>query len=204
VLPEGQKATTPKLILPNVAATIFSNKGRLDLIPSTLQLMELEISPRGTEYRLKNFVDRIREAYDLIFIDCPPTLSIFTLSAYLASDSVLVPVKPDWLSTIGLPLLEKAMEQYEEDYGHKITLLGIIFTMVDKRTTLMKERMDEIRKTRKTFENYLRHSIKVAKAVGVNMPLFLYPESKPYGEEIINITNELWTLLEKINYESET
>jgi len=201
VLSNGQKKKAPKLNLSNIIVTIFQNKGKLDLIPSTLQLMELEISTRGTERRLKNFIDQVKDAYDLILIDCPPTLSIFTLSAYLASDAVLVPIKPDWLSTIGLPLLEKVMEQYEEDHGHKISQLGIIFTMVDKRTTLMKDRMEEIRKTRKTFKNYLRQSIRVAEAIGSNEPLFLYKRSKLYGEEIKNITDELWSVLEKTEHE---
>lgn len=196
VVSGGQKKKTPKLDLTNITVTIFQNKGRLDIIPSTLQLMELEISTRGTERRLKNFIDQVKNAYDLVLIDCPPTLSIFTLSAYLASDAVLVPIKPDWLSTIGLPLLEKVMEQYEEDHGHKITQLGIIFTMVDIRTTLMKDRMEEISKTRRTFKNYLRQSIRVAEAIGSNQPLFLYERSRTYGEEIKNITNELWNLLE--------
>ena len=114
---------------------IYGNKNKnLDLIPSTLQLMELDTSKRGTENRLKRFISKIRRAYDIILIDCPPTLSIFTLSAYLASDAYIIPIKPDHLSSIGIPLLRRAIQEYEEDYNKKLDFLGIVFTMVDLRT----------------------------------------------------------------------
>lgn len=186
-------ARIPELSLENITIPILRNKGHLDLIPSTLQLMEIEDSKRITEQRLLRFMGTIRDSYDLILIDCPPTLSIFTLSAYLASDGVLIPIKPDHLSTIGLPLLERTMREYEEDSGHYIHELGIIFTMVDIRTNLMRTQMEEIRKSsRSTFQNYLRYSITISEAVGKHLPLFLYERSKAYGKEIINITEELW------------
>ena len=186
----------------NFIVNVYKNPesgARLDLIPSTLQLMELDQSARGTEFRLKRFVDKVRKFYDFILIDCPPTLSIFTLSAYLASDAILVPIKPDILSTIGLPLLERAIREYEENYGVKVKQLGVIFTMVDKRTKLMKEQMDEISKTREAFRTYLRQSIKVAEAVRNNEPLFLSTRARDYGIEIKKITEEL---LEKVGHKN--
>lgn len=187
----GLDKKAPKMTLDNIVVHIYSDGGKLDLIPSTLQLMEIQDARRGTEYRLAHFVSTIKDAYDYILIDCPPTLSMFTLSAYLASDVLLVPMQPDYLSTIGLPLLERAIEQYDTDYGHKIHDMRIVFTMVDIRTNLMKERMKEIRKSRNTLNNYLRRSISVAEAVGKNKPLFDFDKSKEYGEEIIKITDEL-------------
>ncbi|RKY95945.1 MAG: hypothetical protein DRQ03_08085, partial [Candidatus Hydrothermota bacterium] len=158
----------------------------------TLRLMKIQESERGEEFKLQRFLDKIKGAYDFIFIDCPPTMSIFTLSAYLASDAYLIPVKPDYLSSIGLPLLERGIKDYEERFAKRIKQIGIIFTMVDIRTTLMKDTMNTLKAStnRVVFDNYLRHSTKIARAVKQNKVLFNYSESKPYGKEIINIADE--------------
>jgi len=178
--------------LENGIINIYDNEGKLDLIPSTLRLMKIQESERGEEFKLQRFLDKIKGAYDFIFIDCPPTMSIFTLSAYLASDAYLIPVKPDYLSSIGLPLLERGIKDYEERFAKRIKQIGIIFTMVDIRTTLMKDTMNTLKSStnRVVFDNYLRHSTKIARAVKQNKVLFNYSESKPYGKEIINIADE--------------
>jgi len=202
VYAEGQKKKVSPLKLENIRVSIWKNKGCLDLIPSTLALIRADISKRGTENRLRNFVRKIRDNYDLILIDCPPTLSLFTLSAYLASDALLVPVKPDWLSTIGFPLLKRAIEEYESDFGEIYDLdvhdLGIVFTMVDIRTKIMPEMMKRISKTENTFENYLRQSISIANAVHENKPFFLFDPAKPHWEEILGIAREFTKRLEEL------
>jgi chromosome partitioning protein len=203
VYSEGRQKITPRLELKNLKIAIWENKGCLHLIPSTLALIRLDISRRGTENRLRNFVRKVRDHYDLILIDCPPTFSIFTLSAYLASDAILVPVKPDWLSTIGLPLLKRTIEEYESDYGEIYDLdvknLGIVFTMVDIRTKIMREMMQRIAKTERTFKNYLRQSISIANAVQENKPFFMYKPAKSHWNEILDIMRELVERLEEYN-----
>jgi chromosome partitioning protein len=200
VYPEGHSKKVPQLTLDNLKVPIWKNKGYLDLIPSTLGLIRADISKRGTENRLRNFVRKVRGLYDLILIDCPPTLSIFTLSAYLASDAILVPVKPDWLSTIGLPLLKRAIQEYQSDFGEIYDLhvvdLGIVFTMVDIRTKIMPEMMKRISKTEITYTHYLRQAISIANAVQKNKPFFMYDAAKSHWDEIIGITHELVERLE--------
>jgi len=194
------KNKVQKVTLENVTVRIKDNKNHLDLIPSTLQLMELGTSKRGTENRLKRFVSKIKKAYDIILIDCPPTLSIFTLSAYLASDAYIVPIKPDHLSSIGLPLLERAIAEYEEDHDKRLEFLGIIFTMVDLRTNLMKTTMEQIRESygEYVFDNVMRRSIAIAEAVRSNSPIIDYSKAIDYGhdEDIKGITEEFLDRLE--------
>lgn len=187
----------PKPTLTNSTIPIYSGSGKLDLIPSTLNLMEIiDVAARGTEIRLKKFINNIKDAYDFIFIDCPPTMSLFTLSAYLAADAYIIPIKPDHLSSIGTSLIERAIEKYEDTYGHNIKQVGIVFTMVKLNSRLMKDTMSTIRKTsRICFKNYLRDSTQIAKAVKYNKALFEYDVAKAYGEEVKNITDELLTLI---------
>lgn len=80
-------------------------RGKLDLIPSALDMIEIENSQRGTENMLNFYIQEKAKGYDYVLIDCPPTISIYTQAAIIASDKYIVPVKPDPLSIIGLPLL---------------------------------------------------------------------------------------------------
>ena len=100
----------------------------LSIIPSQLELAWTLKNPHGKEQLLADFLEPLTTEYDLILIDCPPTESMLTSAAYLASDYILVPVRPEFLSTIGLPLLVRSIEEFHK--GHKdktVELLGIIF-----------------------------------------------------------------------------
>ena len=140
----GKVPTRRKISLSDCALNIFDgesppgfarhSKGRLDLIPSTLELVEVQSSPRQTEMRLKTFLKEKCGGYDYVLIDCPPTISIFTEAAILASDKYVVPIKPDPLSVLGLPLLERYISDYTVDAGKKLEQAGIIFTLVRKPT----------------------------------------------------------------------
>jgi len=160
---------------PTPASTIIPvEKGgvRLDILPSILDLMKLDAAPRGTENRLRVFLDKVRGDYDFILIDCPPTASLFSYSAFLASDAYLVPVKPDPLSVLGMPLLEKAMQDYEERSGQALPRLGIVFTQV-RQTEAMQETMAQVRNKNPdaVFEDLIIQTTGVAEAVDKNLPL---------------------------------
>lgn len=173
---------------------IYSNKGILDLIPSTLTLMEIETSQRTTENRLHNFLKEHYNIYDYVLIDCPPTTSIFTQAAILASQKYLVPLKPDPLSTIGLPLLERWLNGYTESAGIDIDFLGIVFCMVrSPMPNQMRKVMQEISEERKgeVFKKYLSQTTKVAESVEKHQPIFLYDENSKWSEEVLDITEEL-------------
>jgi len=186
-----------KLTLDNVARSLYKGKGLLDLIPGTIHLIALEMAPRGFEHKLQNFVEKIKDAYDFIFIDCPPTFSIFLLSGFLASEYYLVPLKPDPLSTLGVPLLERVLRVHSETYGKKIKPLGIVFTMV-RNTREMENVMDTIKDTsagkRYVFRNSLSMSTYIAEASRANRLLFEYRKSSRYGLEIKEITKEFLSL----------
>ncbi|MCX7049433.1 MAG: ParA family protein [Candidatus Sumerlaeota bacterium] len=112
-----------------VSVDSSSNSGaRLDLLPSRLELAWSLKQPAGKEKLLDSFLDRVENQYDLILIDCAPTESMLTSAAYHAAPNVFVPVKPEFLSTIGLPLLAKSIEDHNnEPESRKTSVIGIVF-----------------------------------------------------------------------------
>jgi len=175
----------------------YEGDAMLDLIPATLHLINLEMAPRGYEHKLQNFVSRVKGVYDYIFIDCPPTFSVFLLSGFLASDYYLVPLKPDPLSTLGIPLLEKVISAYSDLYTKEIEPLGVVFTMV-RETREMRDVQGGIKDTsvgkRYVFRNSLSMGTAVAEASRKNRFLFEYSRSYEQGEEVKLITEELLKL----------
>jgi len=106
----------------------YFSGGKVDLIPSRLELAFSLKNPGQKERRLSKLVEKIENEYDLILIDCAPTESILTIAAYLTSDFILVPVKPEYLSSIGLPLLVNSMEDFKKDNeDHELQLAGVVF-----------------------------------------------------------------------------
>ncbi|MFH1774113.1 MAG: ParA family protein [Methanobacteriota archaeon] len=117
----------PKSVLYNVVS--YSDGSCIDLIPSRLELAYSLRNPGQKESLLAKLISKIENEYDLILQDCAPTESVLTTAAYLASDYLLVPVKPEYLSSIGLPLLVRSMEEFKVGpYGdHNLDLAGIVF-----------------------------------------------------------------------------
>lgn len=170
-----------------------AGRGKLDLIPSTLDMIEIESSPRGTENMLNLYLKEKATGYDYVLIDCPPTISVYTQAAIIASDKYIVPVKPDPLSIIGLPLLEQWLESYLSRNGLTIESIGLVFTIVRGATPKrMREVMADTRRERgdMVFPGHLSEATDVAESVEAHRPVFLYrPNGKTAGE-ILAITDE--------------
>lgn len=134
-------------------------ENRLDLLPSTLELAWSLKQPSQKEQLLAKFLGKVGGNYDLIVIDCAPTESILTTAAYLSSDYVIVPVKPEYLSTIGLPLLARSLQDFHQQYDdHKVEMLGIVFnhaTQYEPEEALSKR---EVRAEATRFEWYIFQS----------------------------------------------
>lgn len=120
------KALDPTSVIHNVIT--FHGGSRIDLIPSRLELAYSLRNPAQKEQLLSKLISKIDDQYDLILVDCAPTESFLTMAAYLATDYILVPVKPEYLSTIGLPLLIRSMEEFHAHHeDHHLELTGIVF-----------------------------------------------------------------------------
>lgn len=106
----------------------YRSRTKLDLIPSRLELSHTLKNPTGKERRLAKALAQVSQEYDLILIDCAPTESILTEAAYYASRYVLVPVKPEFLATIGLPLLARSIGDFKtENDDQALDIVGVVF-----------------------------------------------------------------------------
>jgi chromosome partitioning protein len=158
----------------------WGDGSRLDLVPSQLELSwTLKNSSYGKTEHLKNFLGRLKKIYDLILIDCPPTQSMLTDAAYASSNYVLIPVKPEFLSTIGLPLLVKSLEDYKvEHQDHEIEIAGILFNAVSEgKLEHQKSRVDVMTLAGKNdwyvFKNEISFSDSYPKGSREGKPIFL-------------------------------
>lgn len=140
---------TPKDAIVNVRTW---KENRLDLLPSTLELAWSLKQPSQKEHLLRKFLAKVEKDYDLILIDCAPTESVLTTAAYLASQYILIPVKPEYLSTIGLPLLNRSLQEFHKyNEEKKVEVLGIVFnhsTQYHPEESLSK---DEVRTEAKAY-----------------------------------------------------
>lgn len=110
----------------------YQDGARIDLVPSRLELAHSLRNPAGKEGLIAKHVSKLESRYDLVLLDCPPTDSMLTTSAYLAADFVLIPVKPDFLSTIGLPLLSRSLQEFGRQYEDQTPkVAGVVFNADD-------------------------------------------------------------------------
>lgn len=169
-------------------------KGKLDLIPSILDLVEVQNSQRQTENRLKNFIQEKASNYDYVLIDCPPTISIFTQAAILASQKYVVPIKPDPLSVLGLPLLERYIADFTSDVGMTLEQVGLVLTLVRRPTpSTMKSVIQDLRESRKgkVFETASTTADAVSQSVEHHKPLIYFSKaSSAIKTQFIDITSE--------------
>lgn len=124
----------------------------LHLVPSKLELSRTMRNPSGKEEVLSQFLETVGYSYDLIIIDCAPTESMLTTAAYLSSRYIIVPVKPEFLATIGLPFLERSLRDFRQIYSKQIAIAGIIFN--DKKRQPSPEEKTACEEVEKTASEY--------------------------------------------------
>lgn len=107
----------------------FTTGSFVHLVPSQLELNFTLKNPSQKEHLLANFIADVEDRYDLILVDCAPTESVLTTAAYLTADNILIPVKPEFLSTIGLPLIRQSLADFQSSYRKTVGVSGICFNM---------------------------------------------------------------------------
>lgn len=151
----------------------------LDLIPSRLELSHTLKNPTGKERRLARAIAKIAEQYDLILLDCAPTESILTEAAYHASRYALVPVKPEFLATVGLPLLARSIHEFKyENADHALDICGIVFNHSSSysegpegRKAVKEVQAEATKHGWHVFETHVRYSASYPKAARAGTPI---------------------------------
>ena len=156
----------------------------LDLCPSNINLAGAEVqlvSMEDREYRLKTKLDIIKNKYDYIIIDCPPSLGLVTLNAFTASDSVLIPVQCEYYALEGLGQLLNTIELVKKHMNKDLRIEGALLTMYDARTNLSNQVVKEVKRyfEDKVYKNVIPRNVKLSEAPSYGMPITMYdPRSK--------------------------
>ena len=152
--------------------------GKIDLIPSRLELSNSLRNPTGKEQLLERTISQLESEYDVIILDCAPTESILTTAAYIVCDWILVPVRPEYLSTIGLPLLGESLNEFEGKYpGQAPEILGIVFNALSNYSPEEQTSKREVRnlahqKGWHVFQREVNYSRSFPKGAREGRPIF--------------------------------
>lgn len=163
---------------------IKTNIKNLYVCPSNINLAGAEVelvSVMSREYRLKEKLDKIKDEYDYIIIDCPPSLGLITLNAFTASDSVLIPVQCEYYALEGLGQLINTINLVKKHLNKNIDIEGALLTMYDARTNLSNQVVKEVKKyfNDKVYKNVIPRNVKLSEAPSYGMPISIYdPRSK--------------------------
>ena len=168
----------------------------LDVLPSNIDLSAAEIELIGVdnkEYILRDEVNKVKEKYDFIIIDCPPALSMLTINAMTTSDSVLVPIQCEYYALEGLSQLIHTIELVQERLNPELEIEGVVFTMYDARTNLSLQVVENVKDNLNQNKTIIPRNVRLAEAPSYGMPINLYdPKSKGtesyllLAEEVIN------------------
>ncbi len=160
---------------------IIHHEEGVDFIPANIELAGLEtvlVNVMSREHVLEEYINMVREDYDYILIDCGPTLGMITINALVASDEVLIPVEAAYLPVRGLQQLIRTIGQVHRRLNSGLTILGILFTKVDRRTNLSREITEKIRESYgekiHIFSNCIPSSVRAAESTLEGKSIYTY------------------------------
>ena len=168
----------------SLVKTEFEN---LDLIPSNVNLAGAEIELLGInekEYILKNAVDYIKDDYDFVIIDCPPSLNMLTVNALTTANTVLVPIQCEYYALEGLSQLLHTISLVKERLNENLQIEGVVFTMYDARTNLSLQVVENVKNNLDTtmYKTIIPRSVRLAEAPSHGLPINKY-DSRSTGAE---------------------
>ena len=195
------KATTKELLNGSVAVkdiivnTAYEN---LDVIPTNTALAGAEFDLfefDDSESRIKTALDEIKDNYDYILIDCPPSLGMLTVNAFAASDGVIVPMQCEFYALEGLSQLMVTINRIKRMYNPDLSITGILITMYNGRLLLSMQVISELQKhyDDKIFNTKISRNVKLTEAPGFGKPAYYHDKSSKGAKEYIEVAKELTT-----------
>ena len=177
-------------------AIIETNYENVSILPATSSLAGAEIELIEIEnrvQRLKMALMNCRLAYDFILIDCPPALSLVTINALVAADTVLIPMTAEYLSLEGLSQLYETIKIVKSKYNSGLDIEGIVFTMYDNRLNLSVQVVEEVEKyfPNQVFETKIPRNVRLSEAPSHGKPVFYYDRSSKGSEAYEMLAHEM-------------
>lgn len=173
----------------------------IDIVPSNVQLAGAEIELTGMserEYKFKRIINQIREDYDYIFVDCPPSLGLLTINSLTGVDSVIIPIQCEYYALEGVSQLMNTIQLIKKNLNPILEIQGVVLSMFDGRTNLSIQVVDEVKRyfKGKVYRTIIPRNVRLAEAPSHGMPVIDYdPKSK--GAEAYNELAEEFLELEE-------
>ncbi|MBM6774452.1 ParA family protein [Olsenella profusa] len=149
------------------------------IVPATIQLATAEIelvAAMARESVLKEAIEKVKDEFDYVFIDCPPSLGLLTINALVAADSLIIPIQCEYYALEGVAKLLESMQMVKRRMNPDLEIFGVVMTMFDSRTTLSKQVVDEVQNYfgKKMFKTIIPRNVKVSEAPSHGLPVAMY------------------------------
>ncbi|MCR5580653.1 MAG: AAA family ATPase [Pseudobutyrivibrio sp.] len=172
------------------------NIPNLTIIPSNVDLAGAEIELLGInekEYILRNAVDYVKDDFDYVIIDCPPSLNMLTINAMTTADSVLVPIQCEYYALEGISQLMHTIDLVQQRLNPKLKIDGVVFTMYDKRTNLASDVVDTVKNNLNAtvYQTIIPRNVRLAEAPSHGLPINLYDPKSAGSESYRNLAKEI-------------
>lgn len=168
----------------------------LDILPANVDLSAAEIELIGIdekEYIVKKAIEKIKDAYDYVIIDCPPSLSMLTINAMTTADSVLVPIQCEYYALEGLSQLIHTVELVKERLNPVLEIEGVVFTMYDARTNLSLQVVENVKENlqQNIYKTIIPRNIRLAEAPSYGMPINQYDAKSAGADSYRRLADEV-------------
>jgi chromosome partitioning protein len=196
---DPQRLSTYHILMGDVQLeqiTLTSALDQLWIVPSSKELTgaNIELVPMDRrEFRLKDAVDRVRNRYQFIVLDCPPALDLLTLNALVAADSVVIPMQAEYFALEGISELLDTVERIKQTFNPGLSVEGVVLTMYDDRTNLAQQVTDELKNYfgDRLFATSIPRNVRLAEAPSYGKPALLYDVRSRGAEAYIKLAKEI-------------
>ena len=184
----------------NITEGIYTTSAEnVSIIPSNNNLagLEIELAKGGNwENTIKDTLDQIKDDYDYIFIDCPPSLGILSVMGLIASDSVIIPIQCEYYALEGVVQLVETMNLVKENYNPKLEIEGVVLSMFDGRTNLSIQVVEEVKKAfkSKVYSSIIPRNVRLAEAPSYGLSIMDYEEKSKGAESYLELAEEFLDL----------
>ena len=193
-----QGKTIYQVLIDNVpvADVIQKTEFKVDILPANIDLAGAEVelvAAISRETRLKKALDAVRDNYDYIIIDCPPSLGLLTLNSLTAADSVLVPIQCEFYALEGVAQLMRTIELVRSNLNASLKLEGVVMTMYDSRTKLAEQVVAEVRNSFDTvvYKTMIPRNVRLSEAPSFGQPIIYYDKKSKGSEVYMKLAKEV-------------
>ena len=182
--------------IPIKDTVIGTEVDNLKVLPATIQLAGAEIelvASMSRETKLKKAIDKIKNEYDFVIIDCPPSLGLLTINSLAAANSILVPIQCEFYALEGLSQLLKTITLIQDNLNQDLVLEGVVLTMFDSRTNLSGQVVQEVKNhfQQKVFKTIIPRNVRLSEAPSFGRPVIKYDPKSKGAEVYYNLAKEV-------------